>query len=180
MIPSLLWTLERRSVGWRCNMSSTWLMVPTSNFYHEILFLRGSQGVKTYAVHEDYLPWSKFKSGCWPVHWCQCVFPIFPRGNHFQDKGCLSNLFVCSQHSVQFFLTMFHLRQKLGVRIQHLIGSDMEPLLLGCGDSTKVHPKSHKAIVQGPDSFFLRNMYYLGTMQLSCRCFGILSSADLV
>ena len=148
MIPSLLWTL-RRSVGWRCSMSSTWLMVPTSNFYHEILFLRGFKGVKTGAVHEDYLPWSKFKSGCWPVHRCrQCVF-LFSRGNHFHDMGCFSNLFVVCvvlTCSPMYFLTMFHLRQKLGVRIQHLIGSDMEPLLLGCGDSTKVHPKVTKPL----------------------------------
>ena len=36
---------------------------------------------------------------------------------------------------------MLDLRKKLGVTIQHLIGANMEPLLLGCGDSTKVLPK---------------------------------------
>ena len=45
-------------------------------------------------------------------------------------------------HSVKCFLLMLDLRQKLGVTIQHLIGPNMEPLLLGCSDSTKVHPKS--------------------------------------
>ena len=67
--------------------------------------------------------------------------------------GRFSNLFVvCSQHAVKrVFLLMLDLRQELGVRIQHLIGSDMEPLLLGCGDSTKSSPESiRKSQSHGP------------------------------
>ena len=83
-------------------------------------------------------------------------FLIFPRGNHFHDMGCFSNLFVVCvvlTCSPMYFLTMFHLRQKLGVTIQHLIGSDMEPLLLGCGDSTKVHPKVTKPLSKAKIAF---------------------------
>ena len=83
-------------------------------------------------------------------------FLIFLRGKQFHGMGCFSNLFVVcffSTFSPMYFLTMFHLRQKLGVRIQHLIGSDMEPLLLGCGDSTKVHPKVTKPLSKAKIAF---------------------------
>ena len=56
------------------------------------------------------------------------------------------------------FLLVLHLRQKLGVTIHHLIGSNMEPLLLGYGDSTKSPPQSHKAIVQGQYIFFVQHL----------------------
>ena len=82
--------------------------------------------------------------------------------------GRFSNLLIYLLFDVCLFLAfsqvsvffVMDLRQKLGVTIQHLIGSDMEPLLLGCGDSTKIHPKVTKPLssVQDQDSFFLRTM----------------------
>ena len=54
------------------------------------------------------------------------------------QRAC--RLFVLSN------LLTLDLRKKLGVTIQHLIGSNMEPLLLGCGDSMKVRPKVAKIV----------------------------------
>ncbi len=112
--------------------------------YHEIFFLRGSKGVKTDAVDKDYLPRSKFKSRCFTYTSMSIFFLSLRRGNHFHDMGRFSNLLVVCLFLTfrqMCFLLMFDLRQKLGVTIQHLIGSNMEPLLLGCGNSSKVRPK---------------------------------------
>ena len=80
----------------------------------------------------------------------------FPRGNHFHDMGRFSNLLVVClflTFSQMCFLLMFDLRQKLGVTIQHLIGSDMEPLLLGCGDNTNVQPQVTKPFSKAKIAF---------------------------
>ena len=62
----------------------------------------------------------------------------------FQTYTLVVRLFLAI--SQMFFLLMLDHRQKLGVTIQHLIGSSMEPLLLGCRDSTDVHPKVAKTL----------------------------------
>ena len=93
------------------------------------------------------------------------MFFIFPRGSNFYDVGSFPTytLVVC------LFLTisqMLDLRKKLGVTIQHLIGSNMEPLLLGCRDSTNVHPKVAKPFSKAEIAHLYCNMQYLGAMKL--------------
>ena len=94
--------------------------------------------------------------------------------------------FVCL---VLLFLTigqMLDLREKLGVTIQHLIGPNNEQMLLGCGDSTKVHPKVIKPLWKAKMaySYILSTLYYYATCTILahwsfCRCFSILWCAVL-
>ena len=80
-------------------------------------------------------------------------FFILPRGDNFHAMGSFPTyiLVVCFFLTIiqTCFLLMLDLRQKLGgVTIQHLIGSNKEPLLLGCANSTKVHPKGAKPLLK--------------------------------
>ena len=75
---------------------------------------------------------------------------------------------------------MLDLRQKLGVTIQHLIGSNMEPLLLGCANSTKVHPKVRTPLSNAKIAYSYTTCNVLAQWSCFCRCFSILWCADFV
>ena len=109
------------------------------------------------AVDKDDLPWLAMQQCAMSIHekiqndsnsslvpdlYIDVIFSIFMTRALFQ----LIYYFVCL---VLLFLTisqMLDLREKLGVTIQHLIGPNKEQMLLGCGDSTKVHPKVIKPL----------------------------------
>ena len=129
------------------------------------LLLEVSKGVKMDAVDKDKLPWlamwqcamsiyekiqNDSNSSLVPDLYIDLIFSIFMTRALFQ----LIYYFVCL---VLLFLTisqMLDLREKLGVTIQHLIGPNNEQLLLGCCDSTKVHPK----VIKSQDGILLHNM----------------------
>ena len=96
-------------------------------------------------------PWDrfKFKSGSWPIH--RSHFSIFMTPALVQ----LIYYFVCLDFLFLTISQMLDLREKLGVTIQHLIGPNNEQMLLGCGDSTKVHPKVTKPLWKAKMAIFL-------------------------
>jgi len=108
------------------------------------------------AVDKDDLPWLAMRQFAMSIHeidsnsslvpdlYIGLIFSIFMPWS--QALFQLIYHFVCL---VLLFLTisqMLDLREKLGVTIQHLIGPNNEQMLLGCGDSTKVHPKVIKPL----------------------------------
>ena len=94
---------------------------------------------------------------------------IFPRGNHFHDMGRFSNLLV-----VCLFLTFSQVCFFANVRSQAeawRYNSTFDWAGHGAIAAWlrwlyRSSPTSHKAILQGQDSLFFRNMSYLGTMKL--------------
>ena len=78
-----------------------------------------------------------------------------------------------------FLLTLHH-RKKLGVTIQHLIGSNMEPLLLSCSNPTKVHPKVTKPLSNAKMAHSYTACNILAQGRCFCRCFIILWCDDFV
>ena len=168
----------------RCNLWFQAFPASLDHFsYHEIFPFGGSKGVKIDGVDKDYLPWLAMRLRAMSIREMDSnsslvadlyidvnMFYIFPRGNYFHDTGACPTylLFACFQHSVQNVLQMLNLRQRLGVAIHYLIGSDMEPLRLGCSDFTKVHPKVTKPCFcsfsnskGGQENIFLRNIYII-------------------
>ena len=122
-------------------------------------------------------PWDrfKFKPGSWPIHRSHFFY--------FHAMGSFPTyiLVVCLFWTIiqMCFLLTLDLRKKLSVTIQHLVGSNMEPLLLGCGDSTKVHPKVTKPLSNFKIAYAYATCNILAQWSF-CRCFSILWYADFV
>ena len=105
------------------------------------------------AVDKDDLPWLAMRQCAMNIHeidsnsslvpdlYIDIIFSIHDKGS-FQ----LIYYFVCLVLLFRTISQMLDLREKLGVTIQHLIGPNNEQMLLGCGDSTKVHPKVIKPL----------------------------------
>ena len=180
-------------------MSQLQLMVPSlarQFFDHLSLFiswdlLEGSKGVKMDAVDKDDLPWLAMRQCARSIHekiqndsnsslvpdlYIDLIFSIFMTRALFQ----LIYYFVCL---VLLFLTisqMLDLREKLGVTIQHLIGPNNEQMLLGCCDSTKVHPRVIKPLWKAKMAYSYTTCNTVSWRNdFFCRCFSILWCAVL-
>ena len=185
-------------VAWTtaCHSYNLWFQALPGSFlttchfsYHEIFFLKDPRVSKCMPWIKmtslgwlcDNVPWASMRwiqndsnSSLVPDLYIDIIFSIFMTRALFQ----LIYYFACL---VLLFLTisqMLDLREKLGVTIQHLIGPNNEQMLLGCCDSTKVHPKVIKPLWKAKMAYSYttcntvswRNDFFLQVLQYPLMC----------